>query len=216
MKKLLLVSSIAIMCLLGISAAAEGTYTAGESSYTDSVVDNSKTVVVFKGSSISDLKDENIYYIDQSDADSGFAGFRALLKANTPAGDYIVATDSNDEAAKFTVTEGQSRISGLDGMDFLDAQKQSNDENYYSVGFTLISKDGFTENSKLVMYYNDTTYETPMFGDKSVITWGESGTKLPNIEGKTVCAIQFDYVNPEYMTVTDAAATPNFTMYFKK
>ena len=216
MKKLLLVSSIAIMCLLGISAAAEGTYTAGESSYTDSVVNNSKTVVVFKGSSISDLKDENIYYIDQSDADSGFAGFRALLKANTPAGDYIVATDSNDEAAKFTVTEGQSRISGLDGMDFLDAQKQSNDENYYSVGFTLISKDGFTENSKLVMYYNDTTYETAMFGDSGVISWGDNGTKMPNIEGFMKCAIQFDYVNPEYMTETDNAATPNFTMYFEK
>ena len=216
MKKLLLVSSLAIMCVLGVSAAAEGVYTAGESSYADSVVNGTNTVVIFKGSSISDLKDENIYYVDQSDVDGGFTNFEALLRANTPAGDYIVATNGNDQAAKFTVTEGQARISGLESMNFLDAQKQSNDENYYSVGFTLISKDGFATDSKLVMYYDDKTYETDMFGDNSIITWGENGIKMPNIEGYTRCAIQLDYVDPEYMTVTETAATPNFTMYFEK
>ena len=220
MKKLLLISSIAMMCIFGVSAAAEGTYTTGESSYSDNAVDGAKTVVVYKGSSITDLKDENIYYIDQADSESGFSGFRALLKATTPAGDYIVATDSNDAAATFTVTEGQSTVSGLESMNFLEAQKQSNDQNMYSVGFSLISEDGFTTDSKLILYYNDTTYETSLFGDDSIISWGEGGANLPNIEGYSKCAIQFDYVDPAYMTVsaaeTEAAATPNFTMYFKK
>lgn len=210
MKKSLFACVLTVICSLSTTAFAAGAYTEGESTYTDDIINGANTVVIYKGTAEADLKDENIYYIDQCNTEDGFTSFRAILKVNTPAGVYTVATNDAQKTATFEVSPIQEAISGASTMEFLDAQVQSNDSSKYSVAFTLSAEDGLSLNSKMIMVLNDVAYTIDMFGSASPITWN-----LPSIDGHVSCAIQFDDVDASYMTVADKA-TPNFKIYFRK
>lgn len=219
MKKLLFVSTLSMMCILGTTAMAEGAYTAGESSYADSVVDGAKTVVIYKGETTDAITDENIYYIDECNTEGGFSNFRALLKVNTPAGTYQVVTDDDAKAATFTVTDGEAAVSGATEMGFLGLEKQ--EDGTYSVGYSITVEDGFLETSTITMLLGDTAYTTNLFGG-NVVRWDigngyeASSPRGVNIEGTMKCAIQIDYVDAAYVTVSDDTVTPNFDMYFRR
>lgn len=219
MKKLLFVSTLSMMCILGTTAMAEGNYTAGESSYADSVVNGAKTVVIYKGETTDAITDENIYYIDENNAEGGFSGFRALLKVNTPAGKYQVVTNDPAKAATFTVSEGEAAVSGATEMSFLGLEKQA--DGTYSVGYSITVDDGFLQTSTITMLLGNTAYTTNLFGG-DVVRWDigngyeASSPRGINIEGTMKCAIQIDYVDAQYMTISGDTATPKFDMYFRR
>lgn len=219
MKKLLFVLTLSTLCILGTTAMAEGNYTAGESSYADSVVDGAKTVVIYKGETTDAITDENIYYIDQNDTEGGFSNFRALLKVNTPEGTYQVVTNDPQKAATFTVSEGEAAVSGATKMGFLGLEKQ--EDGTYSVGYSILVDNGFLETSTITMLLGDTAYTTNLFGG-NIVRWDigngfeASSPRDVNIEGTMTCAIQIDYVDASCIEGSGDTATPNFDMYFRR
>ena len=122
MKKIYLALVLALMFVLSISANAGAGYAPSTNSYTSSITDGAKTVVIYKGTAESDLKTENIYYIDQCADAAGFSNLNMLMKLGAPAGTYTVAT--NEGTTTFEISKAEAFVSGSTKMEFLGAEKQ--------------------------------------------------------------------------------------------
>lgn len=202
--KKLIVSTLAVMCLLGITVMAEGGYTPIEHTYSSNEVDGAKTIMIYKG----DVKEENIYFVDQCSVHGGFSNFTALLKmGDAPAGTYTVYVDG--ETSTFEISDAEAAFLPNVKMEFLGAAAQ--DDKYYSVGYGVTAENAFNAASKIIMVLGDKAYATDMSGDNSIINWNA----IPQVEGEgsVSFAIQLDYVGAEYMNIEDV--TPKFDMFFK-
>ena len=211
MKKTYLALILALMFIFSISVSAEAGYAPGINSYADSsVTDGAKTVVIYKGTVESDLKTENIYYIDQCADAAGFSNLNMLMKLGAPAGTYTVATDNG--TTTFEISEAEAFVSGAIGMEFLGAEKQ--DDSSYSVAFGFeASLSLINQSASLTMVMGENAYTTDLCGENSIINWGKG--YVYNEGEKLMLAIQMDNVDENYMTEVGGEKVPNFQLYIK-
>ena len=211
MKKIYLALIMALMYILGVTASAEESgYTPGVNSYTSSTLEGAKSVIIYKGADRSDIRSENIYYIDQADRAEGFANLELLMKLDAPAGTYTVVVDGMD-APTFTISDAEAYVSGAEEVEFLGAEKQS--DNSYSVGFGINAEGLLTTKTELVMVIGENAYITDLFGDNSIIKWG--GAYPDPVDGKLMFAIQIDGVSAEHIIDESGNITPDLALYSK-
>ena len=215
-KKIYLALTLALICILGVTVnAEEGNYAPGENSYTNSITEGAKTVLIYKGSNVGDVTGENIYYIDQTNDTEGFANLEMLMKRDAPAGEYTVVVDGGN-TAKFTISDAQAFVSGATKVKFLGAQLQS--DSSYSVAYGIDVKNSYSATSKLTMIIGEKAYTMDMFGDASIIEWVNGMTYTENEQGEKelMFAIQIDGVGEEYITKDESGnVMPGFDLYFK-
>lgn len=211
LSKKLLVSVLAAMCLLGTTAMAEGVYTPGEHTYSNSIVDGARTVIIYNGDTPSS---DNIYYIYQCDDINGFSGFKAFLKMNAPAGEYTVRTNVAEKNAKFQITAAEVAVEGSTEMEFLDAEL-NDAADAYSVGYQVVAHSGFNESSKVIMILDEKAYITDLVGNNSIINWNGNVSSVEG-DGQVVFEIHLDGVEQSYITQDGGKLTPSFRMFFKK
>jgi len=210
MKKICLV--LAIMLTLGISVNAEEGYTPGVNSYTNSMTNGVKTVIIYKGSDSNAVSSEDIYYIEQTDEVGGFSNLEMLLKRDAPAGEYTMAVEGG-ATAKFTISDAHAYVSGGTEVEFLDAQLQS-DSTDYSVAFGIRTSVLF-ENASLTMVIGDKSYTTDLIGENSIIEWRNTEVYTDE-DGKAMFAVQINNVPAgNISTNEDGTVIPNFKLYTK-
>ena len=216
MKKIYLTLILALMSVCGVTAyAEEGGYTPGVNSYTNSITEGAKSVIIYRGADNSEITSKTIYYIGQTNDVEGFSNLEMMMKLDAPAGEYTVVVSGGNKTT-FTISDAEAFVSGATKMKFLGAQKQN--DLSYSVAFGFGVKSSYSSTSKLTMIIGDKAYTTDLFGDSSIIDWIVGLTYTENEQGKKelMFATQIDGVSDEYITVDESGdITPNFTLYFK-
>lgn len=213
-----LILSLAMMCMYSAVAVAQtGQYNAGVNSYTNSVSDGAKTVLIYKGGVNDPVTAENIYYINQDDSELGFSKLEMMMKRNAPDGEYTLATDRGGKIATFNISKAQAAIVGYEQMKCLGASMKGET---YSVAFGISTKSLLTDNSQLSMLIDDKLYTTDLYGEGSIVKWifGPIFTTDAQGEQRSVFAVQIDGVGKDHVTV-DAeteSVTPNFGLYLKE
>jgi len=213
-KKNYLMLILALMCIFSVTVNAEGGgYNPGANSYTNSITEGAKTVIIYKGEDFSTITGDDIYYIDQSNEENGFSNLEMLMRLDAPAGTYTVAVEGGNKTT-FEISDAQSAVSGANKMTFLGVQQQS--DSSYSVAFGFGVKSFYNTASKLSMIIGDKAYSTDMFGETSIIDWGSLGvqyTQNEQGENEFMFAIQVDGVGADY--INTESLTPKFELYFK-
>ena len=210
MKKIYLAMILALMFMLSISVNAAEGYTPGVNSYTNSISDGAKTVIIYKGTAESDITSENIYYINQCDNAEGFANLEMMMKADVPAGTYTVLVNGGSTAT-FEISDAQAFVSGAKEVDFLGAQLKG--ENSYSAAFGFNASTLVSDTSEITMVIGDKAYTTAMYGENSIINWGAGFAYTDGEDLKF--AIQLDNIGAGYITDAEGVLTPNFKLYIK-
>jgi len=197
----------ALMFILCISVNAKAGYIPGENMYIDSNSDGAEAVIIYKGTDASNLKSEDIYYINQCDEAEGFSDLKMGMKLDAPAGEYTVVTTNGKTT--FTINNAQAFVSGATKVEFLGAQKTGDAS--YSAAFGLRAADLFKDISTLTMVIGEKAYVTDLFGDNSIIKWGSGYT-----EGeKLMLALQIDGIGADYIDDKEGTFVPNFDLYVK-
>lgn len=208
--KICLAMILALMFMFSISVNAEGSYAPGTNSYTNSISEGAKTVIIYKGTAESDITGENIYYINQCDNEGGFTSLEMMMKADAPAGTYTVLTNGGNSAT-FTISPAQAVEASATEMEFLGAELTDDDS--YSAAFGFNAAALLTDASKISMVIDDKAYTTDLFGENSIINWGAA---FAYTEGEALMfAIQIEGIGAEYMTGEGEDLAPNFKLYFK-
>ena len=209
MKKIYSTLVLAFMLIFSISVNAEDGYTPERNLYTNSDTNGAQTVIIYKGTSESDIIPENIYYLDQCNEAEGFSNLKMGLKMDASAGVYTVATDTGKTT--FEISNAQAAISGAEKIEFLGAQKMG--EASYSAAFGLKAETLLSNASALIMVMGDKAYKTDLMGENSIIRWENGYTYT---EGENLMfAIQIDGIGSEYITETDGTLNTNFNLYVK-
>jgi len=210
MKRIYLTMILALMFMFSISVNAEGSYAPVNNSYTNSMSDGAKTVIIYKGTAESDITGENIYYINQCDNEGGFTSLEMMMKADAPAGTYTVLTNGGNSAT-FTISPAQAVEASATEMESLGGVLTDDDS--YSAAFGFNASALLTDASQISMVIGDMAYTTDLFGESSIINWGAA---FAYTEEETLkFAIQIDGIGSEYMTGEGENLTPNFKLYFK-
>ena len=209
MKKIYLSLILALIFILGISVNAEEGYTPGANTYTDSMTDSAKTVIIYKGTAESDITSESLYYIDQCDEAEGFSNLEMLMKLDAPAGEYTVVVEGG-ATKKFTISKAEAFVSGATEPEFLGAEQKS--DGSYSVAYGFKASLVLSDVSSLTMVMGDKAYSTKLFGADSIINWGNLNV-YPDENGNIMFAIQIDGVDAKH--ITEETGTPDFELYIK-
>ena len=212
MKKIYLSLILALIFILGISVNAEEGYTPGANTYTDSMTDSAKTVIIYKGTAESDITSESLYYIDQCDEAEGFSNLEMLMKLDAPAGEYTVVVEGG-ATKKFTISKAEAFVSGATEPEFLGAEQKS--DGSYSVAYGFKASLVLSDVSSLTMVMGDKAYSTDLFGKDSIIAWNNLEVYTDE-NGNIMFAIQIDGVDADYITTDEAGnITPEFSLYVK-
>jgi len=198
MKKIFLI--LTLMACFSSTSVLANEYAPGENSYTNAAVNGARTVLVYKGDLSGGLSAENIYYIDQCEDAGGFSNFKALLKNDIEEGTYTVVTNGGNNVATFKVSAAQEAVSGSTKLEYLGSKSTSAGKYCAAYGFDA---EGITGDTQLMMILGDKAYSMPL---KDAF-----GGELPSLSG--TCAVQFDYINAEYMS--GEVPTPSFQIFIK-
>jgi len=207
--KICLAMILALMFMLSISVNAEAGYAPDVNSYTNSLSDGAKTVIIYKGTAESEITSENIYYINQCDNAEGFSNLEMMMKADAPVGEYTLLTNGGNTTT-FEITVADVYVSGSTEVEFLGAQLKNGS---YSAAFGLKAELLLSDASKLTMVMGDKAYTTDIYGAGSIISWGTD--PVATEDGQLTLAIQMDNIGEEYMTEVDGKMVPEFKLYFK-
>jgi len=211
MKKISLALTMALMCTLCSTVNAEESgYVPGVNSFTNSITNGAKTVMIYKGTESSDITSENIYYIGQSNDAEGFSNLEMLMKLDAPAGEYTVLVNGGN-SIKFAISDAEAFVSGGTKIDFLGTQMRG--ENSYSVAFGVNAKNLYNDTPQVTMIIGDKAFTTDLNGNNSIINWG---TAVQIAENEVMFALQIDGVGKEYINTDESGeCTPGFDLYVK-
>lgn len=224
MRKILLSAALAAICTMGMTAmasetsAVSGTYTPGANSYNASITDTTaQTIIIYKVSAETDgevpddvtITGDSIYYVDQSEASTGFNGsVNALMKSGATAGTYVVAVQGGDYDT-FVISTGDEAVEGCIPAKSLAIGEAYEDANgYCSVAFK-IENITYAELSALqtvksrVGDWVVATGITDVIGD-----WMTKDGEVPNIDAATQV---YGLVQVDWVPVDKAE---NFELYF--
>lgn len=211
MRKILLSAALAAICTMGMTAMAsettleKGDYIAGANNYQSAGTIGAKTIIIYKGNSNATIKGEDIFYIDQAEADTGFVGdVLALMKSGATEGTYTVAVDGG-KSTTFEISKGDVAVEGCTPTTRTAPEKlvEEYGDDYCSVAFTIegITLDelkSFKQVKSLVRVAEGAVGEdwVSSANISEVIEWNKvSDNLVPNTENSTVkCAVQVDWV----------------------
>jgi len=218
MKKVcfVLILSMAIMCMYSVMAIAQTDgYAAGVSSYTNSMSDGARTVLIFKGEQNENINGDDIYYIDQDDSGYGFSNLEMMMKRNAPAGVYTVVTDKDGKIATFEISKAQTMVEGNEEMKCLGVSQNQKDLTY-SAAYVISTNSLLTENSKISMILGENLYTIDLLGQKSIVKWMFGPVTTTNAQGEkqTTFAIQINGISEDAIKDENGNVTP-FKLYFE-